>query len=41
MTEAERLYVLTDLYGLGKGVWSGVDPDQYVNELRDEWERGK
>ena len=32
---------LTDLYGLGQEVWSGVDPDQYVSELRDEWERGK
>ena len=32
---------LADLYGVGGDVWSGVDPDQYVNEIRDEWERGR
>ncbi len=28
------------LRGLGSGVWQGVDPVQYVRQLRDEWDRG-
>jgi hypothetical protein len=28
---------LLELEGLGEHVWRGVDPDQYVNDLRDEW----
>lgn len=28
-----------DLYGLGKEIWSGMDAQEYVNRLRDEWER--
>ncbi len=26
------------LYGLGKEIWEGVDPDEYVRELREGWE---
>lgn len=29
---------LTELRGLGKEIWEGVDPDEYVNRLRDEWD---
>lgn len=29
---------LIELSGLGQEVWEGVDPDAYVNVLRDEWD---
>ena len=29
---------LSDLRGLGTGYWQGVDIEDYVNELRDEWD---
>ncbi len=25
--------------GLGKEAWKGVDPVEYINKLRDEWQR--
>lgn len=28
---------ILELEGLGKEVWDGVDPKQYVNELRKGW----
>jgi hypothetical protein len=28
---------LDELQGLGKGVWTGVDPDRYVREQREGW----
>ena len=28
---------LLDLRGLGKEVWNGVDPENYVAEQRDSW----
>lgn len=28
-----------DFYGLGKEIWAGIDAQEYVNQLRDEWER--
>jgi hypothetical protein len=30
---------LLDLEGLGAEIWQGVDAQQYVNELRDEWDQ--
>ena len=30
---------ITELRGLGKELWQEVDAQQYVNELRSEWER--
>jgi len=30
---------LLELEGLGAEIWQGIDPQQYVNELRDEWDR--
>lgn len=33
---------ILELHGLGKEIWQSVDPNDYVNNLRDEWEkRGK
>ncbi len=29
---------LSELRGLGKEIWEGVDPQEYVNELRREWD---
>jgi hypothetical protein len=29
----------SDYYGLGKEIWEGIDAQEYVNKLRDEWER--
>jgi hypothetical protein len=31
-------YHLTDLEGIGKGLWEGIDAQEYVNKLRDEWD---
>jgi hypothetical protein len=28
-----------DARGLGKAIWAGVDVDQYVDTLRQEWDR--
>ena len=28
-----------DARGLGKEIWEGVDVDQYIDELRNEWDR--
>jgi hypothetical protein len=30
---------LLELRGLGKEVWEGVDPVEYVKQERDSWER--
>jgi len=32
------LHSLAELHGLGKGLWEGVDAQEYVNSLRDEWD---
>ncbi|MBM4046415.1 MAG: hypothetical protein FJ279_15000 [Planctomycetes bacterium] len=29
---------IMELHGLGKEIWEGVDAQQYVNELRKEWD---
>lgn len=28
-----------DLLGLGKDLWSDLDSDQYISQLRDQWEK--
>ncbi|MDQ3750859.1 MAG: hypothetical protein M3367_17850 [Acidobacteriota bacterium] len=30
---------LLELEGLGAEIWEGIDAQEYVNELRNEWER--
>ena len=30
---------LTELRGLGKEIWGGLDAQAYVNEMRDEWDQ--
>ncbi len=28
---------ILELAGLGKEIWEGIDAQEYVNQLRDEW----
>lgn len=30
---------ITELHGLGKEIWEGIDAQNYVDQLRDEWEQ--
>lgn len=30
---------LSELRGLGKEIWTGIDPQDYVNQMRDEWDK--
>jgi hypothetical protein len=30
---------ILDLHGLGKEIWQGLDAQEYIRKLRDEWER--
>lgn len=36
---AEGTLDWADAYGLDHELWKGVDAQEYVNRLRDEWER--
>jgi hypothetical protein len=36
--EAEPQHSIMELHGLGAEIWRGVDPQDYVNELRKEWD---
>ena len=38
-TSDEPEQSLLGLEGLGAEIWHGIDAQQYVNELRDEWDR--
>jgi len=29
---------LSELRGLGKGIWEGIDAQEYVDQLRSEWD---
>jgi hypothetical protein len=35
--DRERHSIL-ELHGLGKEIWQGVDPKEYVRKLSDEWD---
>jgi hypothetical protein len=39
MTEEPRQRSLLELEGLGAELWEGIDAQEYVNELRKEWDR--
>ena len=30
---------LSELRGLGKEIWQGIDAQDYINRLRDEWDQ--
>lgn len=36
--EGERRFSVMDFYGAGRDTWKGVDVQQYINEMRDEWD---
>lgn len=36
---SEKIDWTKALAGIGKGTWSDMDPQEYINKLRDEWER--
>lgn len=29
---------IMEMHGIGRGTWAGVDVQQYINEMRDEWD---
>ncbi len=33
-----RSHSITELRGLGKEVWQGIDAQEYVNQERDTWD---
>ena len=35
----EKRHSVMEFYGAGREAWAGVDVQQYINEMRDEWER--
>lgn len=36
--DAPPQYRLSDLRGLGADIWEGIDAQEYVNQLRSEWD---
>lgn len=30
---------LLELEGLGEEIWAGVNTDEYINQMRDEWDK--
>ena len=35
----EKQQSVMEFYGVGRDAWAGVDVQQYINEMRDEWDR--
>jgi len=38
INQPEERHSLLELEGLGKEIWEGIDAQEYVNGLRDEWD---
>ena len=38
-TSEQQKHSIMELHGLGKEIWEGIDAQEYVNRLRNEWER--
>lgn len=36
----QQRHSIMELHGLGAHIWGAVDAQDYVNKLRDEWDRG-
>ncbi len=36
--EPPKTHSIMELHGLGKEIWEGIDAQEYVNELRREWD---
>ena len=44
LLEAEEVaekpkHSIMELHGIGKGTWEGVNVQDYINEMRDEWDK--
>lgn len=37
--DAARERSITELRGLGKEIWEGIDAQAYIDDLRDEWDQ--
>jgi tripartite-type tricarboxylate transporter receptor subunit TctC len=37
-SESSQLRHITEMRGLGKELWQGVDPQDYLNAERDSWD---
>jgi hypothetical protein len=37
-TPAPRLHNVMEFYGVGRRSWDGSDAQEFVNNLRDEWD---
>ncbi len=35
----EEKHSLLELAGLGKEIWEGIDAQEYIDQLRNEWDR--
>lgn len=36
---ASQKHDIMELHGLGAEIWRDIDVEQYINELRDDWDR--
>lgn len=36
--EEPKKHSILELAGLGAEVWKGIDPQEYINQLRSEWD---
>ena len=39
LPSGDERHSLFELEGLGAEIWKGIDAQEYVDNLRDEWER--
>jgi hypothetical protein len=39
LPSGDKRHSLSELEGLGAEIWKGIDAQEYVDDLRDEWER--
>lgn len=37
--QSEKRRSILELEGLGEEIWKGIDAQDYVNQLRDEWDK--
>ncbi len=38
-TPVKTEHSILELRGLGKEIWEGIDPDEYVRKERESWDR--
>ena len=37
LNASQKKHRITELRGCGKKIWKGIDAQEYVNKLREEW----